>query len=78
MNATSYDWQQAPAASRGRQQPPVTLARALLWTAALLLAYCVYEQLSFWTNRCCESRAQGQLVMPPGYLPSHVGMKCPL
>jgi hypothetical protein len=54
INATSYSWQQAPATAHTRQRPRVSLANALLGTVALLAVYCIYEQLSFWLNRCCK------------------------
>lgn len=54
-NGTSYAWQQAPSASPAQQRAPVMLARALLWTVGLLLAYCVYEQLSLMLYRCAQA-----------------------
>ena len=45
----------------------MTLARALLWTGALLLAYCVYEQLSFWLNRYGALWADWHKIILPCY-----------
>lgn len=70
VNATSSDWLQAPAAEPRQQRPPLTLARALLWTVGLLLAYLVYEQLSFWLYRWGDLLVRRDDAMPRVWIPS--------